>query len=483
MTKVFRCCVRGFVVLAVLGLLAGAGAARAETAPERSNIVFFLVDDLGWADLGCYGSSFYETPQIDALAASGMRFTDAYSAGSVCSPTRAALLTGRHPVRIGITDWIPGMPASRAAEQRLRHIDDLDHLPLEEVTLAEVLRAHGYQTFFAGKWHLGGEGFWPTGQGFDVNIGGCEVGSPPGGYYAPWRNPNLQAKRPDEYLTERLTEESLAFLEARDADRPFLLYLSYYNVHTPITPYRKRIDHFRAKAEAEFTGPTMYEAEHDGRTRTRQDNAEYASMIAAVDESVGTILARLEALGLAENTVVVFSSDNGGLATTRSGGPACNLPLRAGKGWLYEGGIRVPLVVRAPGVTRPGSVCRSPVVSMDVLPTVRELAGLPARADAEIDGVSIVPLLEGGEMEERTLTWHYPHYHGSMWTPGAAIRRGNWKLIEFYHWEKVELYDLAADPGEKHDLSGAMPAKVQELLTILHGWQKQVGAVIPNRVE
>ena len=206
-------------------------------------------------------------------------------------------------------------------------------------------------------------------------------------------------------------------------------------------------------------------------------------MIAAVDESVGTILARLEALGLAENTVVVFSSDNGGLSTTRRGGPTCNLPLRAGKGWLYEGGIRVPLVVRAPGVTQPGSVCRSPVVSMDVLPTVRDLARLPAPADAEIDGASIVPLLEGGEMDERTLTWHYPHYHGSEWTPGAAIRRGNWKLIEFYHWEKVELYDLAADPGEEHDLSGARPATAQELLTILHGWQKQVGAVVPKRVQ
>ena len=464
--------------------LAPAKHGRAEAPPKRPNFVFFLVDDLGWADLGCTGSNFYETPNIDGLCASGMKFTDGYAACPVCSPTRASIMTGRHPVRVDITDWIPGMSASREKNAKFHQVEDRDNLALEEVTIAEALRKHGYQTFFAGKWHLGGEGHWPTDQGFDVNIGGCDKGSPPGGYYAPWKNPNLTARHEGEYLTERLTDESVGFLEGRDAKRPFLLYLSYYNVHTPITPYKKRFAQFEEKASQRFREETPSAPEHDGQSRMRQDNAAYASMIAAVDDSVGRILAKLEDLRLDDQTVVFFFSDNGGRCTLRNRlGPTCNLPLRSGKGWLYEGGVREPTIIRAPGVTRPGSVCRTPVVSMDFFPTMLELAGLPTMPERHADGVSLVPLLRGGDtLPPRALWWHYPHYHGSAWKPGASIREGDWKLIEFYHWEKVELYNLKDDPGEQQDLSKKDPAKAKELLAKLHTLQKRLGAKMPQPI-
>ena len=449
---------------------------------QKTNFVFFLVDDLGWADIGCFGSEFYETPNIDALAASGMKFTNGYAACPVCSPTRASIMTGRHPVRVDITDWIPGAATSRFANAKFEHIHDRDNLALDELTIAEALKRYDYNTFFAGKWHLGGKGNWPTDQGFDTNIGGNAKGSPPGGYYAPWKNPNLKSNFPDEYLTERLTAESLAFLD-QTKDHPFLLFLSYYNVHTPITPYKKQINRFRQKAERLFVDETPYIDEHDGFSRSRQDSAEMASMIAAVDTSVGRILSRLEKLRLTDNTVVVFFSDNGGLCTLgQPRGPTCNLPLRSGKGWLYEGGIREPTIIRAPGVTKPGSINTTPIVSMDFFPTMLELAELPAMPERHLDGVSVVPLLKGEKLLSRDFYWHYPHYHGSNWKPGAAIRAGDWKLIEFYHWEKFELYDLASDPGEQSDLSRAHPRKAVELRERLDRWQKSMGARMPVAV-
>ena len=442
------------------------------------NFVFFLVDDLGWADVGCFGSAYHETPHIDALAASGMRFTHGYAACPVCSPTRASIMTGRHPVRVDITDWIPGQ---RPGNRPLLSVQDRGNLALKEVTIAEALKRHGYRTFFAGKWHLGSKGHWPTDQGFDINIGGFERGSPPGGYYAPWKNPNLEARRQGEYLTERLTEESITFLKSRDAGKPFLLYLSYYNVHTPIQAYKKRVGHYRAKASEKFKSPSPPIKEHDGRSRSRQDNPDYASMVAAVDDSVGAVLKALDDLDLTGDTAVFFFSDNGGLCTKRTPGPTSNLPLRSGKGWLYEGGVREPMIVRAPGVTRAGSVSDAPVVSMDFFPTMLDLAGLPLRAEAHADGESLVSLLKGeAPARTRTLYWHYPHYHGSMWTPGASIRDGDWKLIEFYHLKKIELYNLKDDPGERRDLAGKKPAKAKELRAKLRAWQKRMGAKMPS---
>ena len=462
------------VVFACL-LLFPSLVARAE---KPTNFIFFLVDDLGWADLGCYGSEFHETPHIDQLAASGMRLTNGYAACPVCSPTRASILTGRHPVRVDITDWIPGL--GNAKKNPLLHPQDRDNLALEEVTIAELLKQQGYQTFFAGKWHLGNKGHWATDQGFDINIGGNSKGSPPGGYYAPWTNPTLAAREKGEYLTERLTEESITFLKDRDVDRPFLLYLSYYNVHTPIQPYKKRVGYYQQKAGKLFTEPFPPLTEHEGVSRTRQDNAAYASMLAAVDDSVGALLAKLDELGLEENTVVMFFSDNGGLCTLPNRpGPTCNLPLRASKGWLYEGGIREPMIIRAPGVTKAGSLSDTPVVSMDFFPTILSLAGLEQRPRLHADGVNLVPLFKGGELKPRSLYWHYPHYHGSTWKPGAAVRDGNWKLIEFYHYKNVELYNLAEDPGELNDLAEKHPGVTERLWKLLVDWQKKMNAKMP----
>jgi len=446
-------------------------------AAKQTNFLFFLVDDMGWADIGANGSTFHETPHIDRLAKSGMRFTQGYAAGSVCSPTRASIMTGKHPVRVDITDWIPGQ--SNRPTNPLLHPEDRHSLPLKEVTLAEALKQHGYQTFFAGKWHLGKEGEWPTDQGFDINIGGHHKGSPPGGYYAPWTNPALKAKHKGEYLTERLTAESAKFLDSRDKAKPFLLYLSYYNIHTPIQPYKKRIDHYKSKAEKSFTGPTPFEVEHDGKTRTRQDNPALASMVAAVDDSVGALLDKLEELQLDDNTVVIFFSDNGGLSTLGRIGPGCNLPLRAGKGWLYEGGIREPTLIRAPGITRPGSVSHKPMISMDFFPTMLHLAGLPLQPKLHVDGRSLLSQLKGNDTGQRTLHWHYPHYHGSAWKPGASIRDGDWKLIEFYHYNNFELYNLAKDPGERTDLAKRNPRKAAELRAKLSAWQKRMKAKMP----
>ena len=444
---------------------------------KQTNFLFFLVDDMGWADIGANGSKFHETPNIDRLAKSGMRFTQGYAAGSVCSPTRASIMTGRHPVRVDITDWIPGQ--SNRKTNPLLHPDDLSHLPLAEVTIAEALKEHGYQTFFAGKWHLGNKGQWPTDQGFDINIGGHHRGSPPGGYYSPWSNPALKAKQPGEYLTERLTDESVKFLEERDKTSPFLLYLSYYNIHTPIQAYKKHIDHYKAKAAKAFQDVTPTEPEHDGINRTRQDNPALASMVAAVDDSVGVLLDKLTELKLDKNTVVIFFSDNGGLSTLGRPGPGCNLPLRAGKGWLYEGGVREPTIIRAPDVTQPNSVSHKPMVSMDFFPTMLDLAGLPLQPKLHVDGQSLLPHLKGDDSGQRTFYWHYPHYHGSTWKPGASIRDGDWKLIEFYHYKNFELYNLADDPGERQNLAKAKPTKAKLLRAKLLAWQKQMQAKMP----
>lgn len=459
-------------------LLTAGGLSAAE---QPKNVVFFLVDDLGWADIGANGSTFYETPNIDALSASGMRFTQGYAACPVCSPTRASVLTGRHPVRVDITDWLPGMSTTRAKNPRFQHVDDLAQLPHAETTVAEVLRESGYATFFAGKWHLGGEGFLPTDQGFDINIGGFHVGSPPGGYYSPWKNPYLESRAPGEYLTERLTEESISFLQQRDQDRPFLLYLSYYNVHTPIQPYKKRVDHFREKAAALEPESVEPIDEHRGQSRRRQDDPEYASMVAAVDQSVGDVLRALDELGLTDDTAVFFFSDNGGLCTKPTPGPTSNLPLRSGKGWLYEGGIREPMLVRVPGITQPGSVSEATVVSMDFFPTILELAGLESQPELHADGQSLLPLLRGEEPQQpRTLYWHYPHYHGSTWTPGAAIRDGDWKLIEFYEFDEAELYNLAQDPGEQQNLAAKLPERTEHLRRKLRDWQQEMNASMPQ---
>ena len=468
-----KSCGLGALALACPGKVSAAQSAR------KLNVVFILVDDLGWFDLGCYGSTFYETPNLDRFAASAMRFTDAYSACPVCSPTRAAIMTGKYPARLNITDWIPG---GDPKDRKLLGPQDRHELPLEEVTLAEVLRAQGYKTFLAGKWHLGGEGYYPEDQGFDINKGGYEKGSPQGGYYSPYKNPKLEDGPEGEYLTDRLTDESIRFLES-NKDSPFLLYLSFYTVHTPIEACKRHIEHFTKKAETlpAPEGPVFREVP-GGITRLRQDRPDYASMVCAMDENVGRLLDKLDELGIADDTIVVFTSDNGGLSTLdNKNAPTAIGPLRAGKGFCYEGGVRVPQIIRVPGVTKPASVCHVPVTSTDFYPTLLELLGIDMPDDDLRDGVSLASLLAEGPPPDRdAIFWHYPHYHGTWWSPGAAVRAGDWKLLEFYQEEKVELYNLSQDIGEQNDLSKAMPEKTRELLDLLHLWQRDIGAKMPT---
>jgi arylsulfatase A-like enzyme len=464
-----------------LALLAGCSATIIKnTDAKRPNIVFVLVDDLGWMDLGYQGSAFYQTPNLDRLAASGVRFTDAYAACPVCSPTRASIMTGKYPTRLNITDWIPGVdPKNR----KLLGPKDLHNLPLAETTLAETLHDAGYKTFFAGKWHLGEtEGFWPERQGFDINKGGWARGGPygPGKYYVPYGNPRLDDGPEGEYLTDRLTDESIRFI-SENRENPFLVYLAFYTVHTPIIPCKRLIEENTARAASlEHTGPAAVD-EHDGKTKRHQNDPAYASMVQAMDENVGRLLDTLDALQLTDNTIVIFTSDNGGLATQKQpNAPTANTPLRAGKGWCYEGGIRVPTIVRAPGA-KAGVTCDEPVISMDFYPTILELADLNAKPDQHIDGISLMRLLKGNkDLKREAIYWHYPHYHGSTWAPGAAIRAGDWKLVEFYEDNKIELYNLKDDLGETNDLSKSNPKRTKELLDMLHRWQKETGAQMPK---
>lgn len=444
---------------------------------SKQNVVFILVDDLGWTDLGYAGSSFYESPHIDQLSQESFQFTQAYSSGSVCSPTRAALLTGKHPARLNITDWIPGM---KDDGNNLVGPTDLNEMPLGELTLPEIMKDNGYKTFFAGKWHLGGEGFYPENQGFDENHGGHDKGSPPGGYYSPYKNPRLSDGPTDEYLPDRLTDESISFLKNK-GDNPFLLYLSFYTVHTPIQASRKHIDYFEQKLAK--LNPQLIEAKKEklGITTMHQYNPAYASMVYALDENVGRLITALKEQNLYHNTTIVFTSDNGGLSTLHEkkfgrSGPTSVLPLRGGKGWLYEGGIRVPLLIKPAGSNPRDQAIDVPVISHDLFPTICELTDISNKSSL-VDGVSLAPLFDSGSTMTRSdLFWHYPHYHGSGWTPGAAIRQGDWKLIEFYESGTVELYDLKTDISESQDLSGEQPELVDELRDRLKELQHSVSA-------
>ena len=425
----------------------------------KPNFVFILADDLGWADVTCnFPDSFYETPNIDKLAFQGFRFVNAYSSCPVCSPTRASIMTGKYPVRVGITDWIPG---DDPKNRMLIGPADRNELAAEEVTLAELLKQDGYKTCLIGKWHLGGEGFSPENQGFEVNIGGFEAGSPPGGYYSPYKNRKMNDGPQGEYLTDRQTDEAIRFMEG-NRENPFFVFLSYYTVHTPIQASRKHSDYYNEKSRAMNLPVIGEKLEGEGKTRINQSNPDYASMVASLDENIGRIMKMLDETGLSKDTWIIFTSDNGGLSTLRRGNaPTANGPLRAGKGWCYEGGIRVPLVISGPGIGQKGMVSDYPVISMDLFSTVIDLAGIKAPVN---DGISFVPLLASGRTPARkVLYWHYPHYHGSGWTPGSAIRLGNEKLIIRYEDNRAELYNLKDDPGEMADLSAAQRGKVRQL--------------------
>jgi arylsulfatase A-like enzyme len=450
----------------------------AASAP-RPNLVFFLADDLGQRDLGCYGSTFYETPNLDRLAKEGARFTDAYAACPVCSPTRASIMTGQWPQRTGITDYIgAAAPDQWPRNTILRPAPYSDRLALDAPTLAKALKAAGYATFFAGKWHLGPEGWWPENQGFDHNLGGNERGVPYGGgrYFSPYGNPRLTDGPPGEHLPDRLAAETAKFIAA-NKDRPFFAYFSFYSVHTPLMAredLRKKYEEKRARLGL----AAKWGREHTRDVRLVQEHAVYAGMVEAMDLAVGKVLAKLDELGLTQNTLVIFTSDNGGLSTSE-GSPTSNLPLRGGKGWMYEGGIREPLLVRWPGVVKPGLIIDTPVSSPDFFPTLLEAAAVKPQPGQKLDGVSLLPVFKGGTLPERPLFWHYPHYGNQGGAPGAAIRRGDWKLIEWFEDRRVELFNLAADLGETTDLSRIEIARADALRAELHAWQKQVEAKLP----
>ncbi|TKG90422.1 DUF4976 domain-containing protein [Puteibacter caeruleilacunae] len=460
-------------------LFAACNSSGPKTESSKPNILFILVDDLGWADVTCNNpNSFYETPNIDKLASQGVRFSNGYASCPVCSPTRASLMTGKYPARLNITDWIPGRDPKN---QRLLGTVDEHNLALSEVTIAETLKESGYTTGFFGKWHLGEtEEFWPEHQGFDINIGGHHKGSPPGGYYSPYKNPRLTNGPEGEYLPDRLTDETIHFIKTNQ-QKPFFAYLSFYTVHTPIQASKRHLDKFKKKLKELKIEETSYRDEHDGITRITQADAAYASMVYAMDENVGRLMAQLKELNLDKNTIVVFTSDNGGLSTLyRKGAPTSNEPLRAGKGWCYEGGIRVPFIIKTPQQKQPGRVIDQPVISNDFYPTILDLAGIPMKPNQHKDGASLKPILtEGNTIDRETLYWHYPHYHGSAWTPGAALRHNEWKLVEFYDKEKVELYNLKDDPSEQTDLAVKHPEKLKELKDMLKKWQTEMNAKFP----
>lgn len=446
----------------------------------KPNIIFILVDDMGWTDLGCFGSDYYETPNIDRLRNHAMKFTNAYAASAVCSPTRASIMTGRYPTRTGITDWIHhNDPRAKNAILKSMNPTGFDSDPKrkllapvnkfwlehDEITIPELLKAQGYISCHVGKWHLGPEQWYPDKQGFDYNIGGCEFGQPPG-YFDPYTSerfikgiPTLAPRQEGEYLTDRETDEAVNFIKTHN-NQPFFLYMSHYAVHSPIQAKEKKI------------------AKYENKKKANHKNPVYAAMVESVDEGVGKIMKVLEENDLVENTMIIFTSDNGGAVHFDA---TDNAPLRKGKGYPYEGGIRVPLLISWPGVIKPGSTSHEPVSSIDFLPTICRAADARMPANRHIDGLDLKPLFkQTGLWKREALYWHFPHY---WWDgrikPYSIIRKGHWKLIRFYEDERFELYNLSDDISEENDLADLIPDKVHELNTKLTIWLKETGAKLP----
>ena len=463
-----------FFVLTMVCLPVHLRAAELQGAVAQSrklNVVLILADDLGWTDLASYGSDLYETPQLDNLARQGTRFTQNYSACTVCSPTRAALMTGKYPARLHITDWSPGqMPDN----PKMLVPNWQKFLPLEETTLAELLRDAGYATATIGKWHLGTDPYYPQHQGFDFNLAGTDKAAPPS-FIAPWRIPNLPEGQPGEYLTDRLATAAAQYIETVK-DRPFFLYLPHFAVHTPIQGRPDLVNKYRGKLK-----PGL-----------RHTDPRYAAMVESLDAAVGQVVEKLQALNLYDRTLILFTSDNGGRITQAT---TNNWPLRFGKASAYEGGVRVPLIVRWPGVTQPGSESSEPAITMDLFSTIIEAAGVEpismqqdryrsATGSPGRDGRSLLPVLRGEKaMADRELYWHYPHHQhyqlgGTM--PYSAIRAGDHKLIEFHDDQRVELYDVRTDIGEQHNLAIERTDLTNQLRNQLHRWREQVSAQMPS---
>jgi arylsulfatase A-like enzyme len=469
-------CLRFFSV-ALLLLMTNPSWGSADQT-DRPNVLFILADDLGWRDLSIEGSTFYETPQIDRIAREGMRFRQGYATCQVCSPSRASIMTGKYPARLAITDWIgaaQGMEWQRNTRLLPAHYQLA--LPAQEITLAEAFKEGGYRTFFAGKWHLGGEGSFPEDHGFDINIGGHHRGSPPGGFFSPYNNPKMTDGPIGEYLPMRLGRECASFIESH-RDEPFLAYLSFYMVHAPIQTTQALWSKYRDKANQEPAPTHRFVIDRTSPVRQVQDHPLYGGMVEAMDQAVGMVLDTLDRLGLSERTIVVFTSDNGGVSAG-DGKATSNLPLRGGKGRQWEGGVREPFLIKWPGVVPPGSESWEPAIGTDFYPTLLEMAGLPARPAQHVDGLSLVPVLKGGDMPDRSLFWHYPHYGNQGGEPSSMIRQGEWKLIYYHEDGHCELYHLERDPSEQVDLAATDPQRVQRMHAALMAWLKETQARMP----
>ena len=448
------------------------------------NVVLIVADDLGYMDVGFNAPDcFIDTPNLDRLAKAGIRFTDAYAASPVCSPTRYSLMTGKYPTRGPATQWFSGKRAERFLPAEYN-----DRMPLEEVTVAEALQEHGYTTFFAGKWHLGPTPeHWPERQGFDINKGGTSKGNPGKGYFSPYNNPRLEDGPEGEHLPARLGHETAAFIREHK-DAPFFANLSFYSPHTPLIARQDLIEKYRQRAQESAAPNESWESQSEpievfyrkrrkGRERVREVRPVYAAMVEAMDLAIGEVLDALDEAGVSDNTLVIFTSDNGGLSTAQ-GHPTSNRPLKRGKGWVYEGGIREPMVMRLPGTIEPGLVDHTPVITNDLYPTILATIGRPLRPQQHLDGVSLLPLLHGGgaRLQRDTLYWHYPHYSDQGGFPGGAIRQGDWKLIENYETGTAELYNLADDLGETTDLVSEKPKRAASMRRTLHTWYRKLNA-------
>ncbi|MFI3169979.1 MAG: sulfatase [Faecalibacterium sp.] len=455
---------------------------------KKPNIIFVLIDDMGWKDLSCCGSTFYETPNIDKLGAEGMMFSNAYASCPVCSPSRASFLSGQYPARVGITDWIDHANRRHPCKGRLIDAPYLRHLPKDTYTIANALHDVGYATWHVGKWHVGMDEYLPEYFGFEENIGGCGTGSPPGGYFSPYNNPKLPDGPEGEYLTDRLTDEAIALIESGE-ERPFFLHMSHYTVHVPLEGKQADTDKFLAKAERlgldikpfeigeEFTTEDK-KGKHVVR-RTYQSDPVYAGMIWNLDQNMGRLMDALERTGQKDNTIVVFTSDNGGLATAE-GSCTCNAPASEGKGWVYEGGVRVPLIFWYPKSIPAGSTCDENVITMDFYNTFFAMIGETVPQETILDGADLSPLFAGNAIAPRPLFWHYPHYGNQGGRPSASVLWGNDKLIFDFESQSAKLFDLNTDIGEKDDIAAQHPEKVSTLCAILEKWQADIMATFPT---
>jgi len=469
-----------FLILITLGLFSACSSENKENA--QPNVLFILADDFGYHDMSVMGSKYYETPNIDRIATEGMIFTDGYAACQVCSPSRASILSGKFTARHGITDWI-GAPTGedwrkQGRSNQLLPPDYVHALPAEYTSLAEAMKEAGYLTFFAGKWHLGGKGSWPEDHGFDINKGGWDVGSPRGGYFAPWENPNLESGPDGENLSMRLARETVDFIR-ENKDTTFFAYLSFYAVHGPIQTSQEKWEKYRRKAEEMGIAESGFEMGHFLPIRQVQDNPIYAGLVETMDDAVGKVLDVLDELGLDENTIVIFTSDNGGVAAGDAFATS-NKPLRAGKGYQFEGGIREPYFIKVPGLGN-GQKCSTPVSGTDFYPTILDLIDAPLKPEEHVDGVSLLPLLKGGKIAERPLIWHYPHYGNQGGEPSSIIRLGDWKLIHYYEDGHEELFNLKNDLEETTNLAAELPDKVEQMSSQLFAILDEMGAKYPKR--